>query len=102
MSIESDDDYYERKVLGKCTRCGEQPCEDALMCPKHRKMHNENSKSSARKIRKKRLNYGLCAICGKRPLITSFHCYDCLIKLRNRKTLESQREKQPKEVTKKL
>lgn len=48
-------------------------------------MSTEKPMSRQRKWQLKKLATGLCELCGKKPISTTYHCVDCAEKQRTRR-----------------
>lgn len=77
------DDYYERKATGRCTRsgCPRDAAPDGQLCARHLKRKRRANRDSMRRLSRERREAGLCAAgCGAK--CDTWYCPACSIRRR--------------------
>jgi len=70
--------YEDRKLDGKCTRCGSPADGDSLLCVPHREADLKYQRKSKKKLRRQRRKEGRCAMCGCKADL--YRCLPCQAK----------------------
>lgn len=80
--------YYELKEHGICPRCKQDAPPGRVFHKDCQRATNAAAKRSKKAWGKRKLEEGLCRICGRNPLATQTNCDDCRRRVNERMRLK--------------